>query len=57
MNGSIDESQLGGGSISSITKKNKKCHLGGPMNKEELKMNRFLLKDISEMKKKAVNKS
>jgi hypothetical protein len=41
------------GSISSITKRNKKAHLGGPMNIEEIKMNRFLLKEISEMKKKA----
>lgn len=41
------------GSVISIPKKNKRKNiLGGPMNMEEIKMNKELLKEISAMKKK-----
>jgi len=40
------------GSISSLNKKNRGKHvLGGPMNHDEIKMNRELLKQISLLKK------
>ena len=50
-------SQEGGyaGSVGSIALRNRLHHkknLGGPMHREEIKMNKALLHDISEMKKK-----
>ena len=38
-------------SMAAIQRSNKKKLLGGPMNQEEIKMNRGLLKEISQLKK------
>ena len=43
--------QLGAPSITSITKKKRQGHVGGPMTSEELRLNKGLLVEISNMKK------